>query len=147
LGGLSNEPNRSYYSDPKDPYETNYIGGGLPPIETSCGWLLIYHGVNETATGKVYHAKAALFHLENLKWNYQDCLSLFTNKKMGKEGVVNNVVFPTGHALFGDDLYIYYGAADMHAVAKVSLTELLDELKNNHKYNSTMRLEKGLKCS
>jgi hypothetical protein len=39
-------------------------------------------------------------------------------------------------------------AADMHiAVAKVSLTELLDELKNNHKYNSTMRLEKGLKCS
>jgi predicted GH43/DUF377 family glycosyl hydrolase len=26
--------------------------------------LLIYHGVNETATGKVYHAKAALFHLE-----------------------------------------------------------------------------------
>jgi hypothetical protein len=34
----------------------------------------------------------------------------------------------------------------MHiAVAKVSLTKLLDELKNNHKYNSTMRLEKGLK--
>jgi hypothetical protein len=33
----------------------------------------------------------------------------------------------------------------MHiAVAKVSLTKLLDELKNNHKYNST-RLEKGLK--
>jgi hypothetical protein len=33
----------------------------------------------------------------------------------------------------------------MHiAVAKVSLTELLDELKNNHKYNN-MRLEKGLK--
>jgi hypothetical protein len=50
---------------------------------------------------KVYHAKAALFHLENLKWNYQDCLtSLFTNKKMGKKGVVNNVVFPTGHAFW-----------------------------------------------
>jgi uncharacterized protein YqfB (UPF0267 family) len=30
----------------------------------------------------------------------------------------------------------------MHTVAKVSLTKLLDELKNNHKYNSTMRLEK-----
>jgi hypothetical protein len=84
LGGLSDESNRSYYSDPKDPYETNYIGG-LPPIETPCGWLLIYHGVNETATGKVYHAKAALFHLENLKWNYQDCLTLsFHQQKMGK---------------------------------------------------------------
>jgi hypothetical protein len=33
LGGLSDESNRSYYSDPKDPYETNYIGG-YPPIET-----------------------------------------------------------------------------------------------------------------
>jgi predicted GH43/DUF377 family glycosyl hydrolase len=88
--------------------------------------LLIYHGVNETATGKVYHAKAALFHLENLKWNYQDCLTLFSpTKKWEKRGVVN-VVFPTGHALFGDDLYIYYGAADMHiAVAKVSLTKLM----------------------
>jgi predicted GH43/DUF377 family glycosyl hydrolase len=70
--------------DPKDPYETNYIGGGLPPIETPCGWLLIYHGVNETATGKVYHAKAALFHLENLKWNYQDCLTSLFNKKWEK---------------------------------------------------------------
>jgi predicted GH43/DUF377 family glycosyl hydrolase len=108
--------------DPKDPYETNYIGGGLPPIETSCGWLLIYHGVNETATGKVYHAKAALFHLEKPEMELSR-LPLFSPTKMGKEGVVNNVVFPTGHALFGDDLYIYYGAADMHiAVAKVSLT-------------------------
>jgi predicted GH43/DUF377 family glycosyl hydrolase len=82
--------------DPKDPYETNYIGGGLPPIETPCGWLLIYHGVNETATGKVYHAKAVLFPLKNLKWNYQDCLLFSPTKKWEKEGVVNNVVFPTG---------------------------------------------------
>jgi hypothetical protein len=52
-------------------------------------------------------------------------------------------VFPTGHALFGDDLYIYYGAADMH----IAVANLLnyDELKKQHKYNSTMRLEKGLK--
>jgi predicted GH43/DUF377 family glycosyl hydrolase len=55
--------------------------------------VLIYHGVNETATGKVYHAKAALFHLENLKWNYQDCLTLsFHQQKNGKK-IVNNVVF------------------------------------------------------
>jgi predicted GH43/DUF377 family glycosyl hydrolase len=40
------------------------------------------------------------------------------------------VVFPTGAALFGGDLHIYYGAADKHtAVAKVSLQLLLSELK------------------
>jgi predicted GH43/DUF377 family glycosyl hydrolase len=102
LGGLSEESNRSYYSDPKDPYETNYIGGGLPPIETPCGWLLIYHGVNETATGKVYHAKAALFHLEKPEMELSRLpYPLFHQQKNGKKGVVNNVVFPTGHALFG----------------------------------------------
>jgi predicted GH43/DUF377 family glycosyl hydrolase len=40
------------------------------------------------------------------------------------------VVFPTGHALFGDDLYVYYGAGDKHiAVIKMSLSKLLLELR------------------
>ena len=48
---------------------------------------------------------------------------------MEKRGEVNNVVFPTGTALFGDTLFIYYGAADSHiAVASLSLSSLLEEL-------------------
>jgi predicted GH43/DUF377 family glycosyl hydrolase len=104
--------------------------------------LVVYHGVNETATGKVYHAKAA-FHLEKLKWNYQDCLTLSFHQQNGKKRVSLIMLCFLLVMPCLDDLYIYYGAADMHAVAKVSLTKLLDELKNNHKYNSTMRLEKG----
>ena len=50
--------------DPKDIFEVNYIGAGGPPIETEFGWLLIYHGVQETPTGKIYHAKAALLQLD-----------------------------------------------------------------------------------
>ncbi|HSN47514.1 MAG TPA: hypothetical protein VLR29_02020, partial [Flavobacterium sp.] len=47
------------------------------------------------------------------------------------EGEVNDVVFPTGHSLFGNDLYVYYGAADKHiAVAKLDLNELLLELNS-----------------
>ena len=46
-----------------------------------------------------------------------------------KRGEVNNVVFPTGTALFGDTLFIYYGAADTHiACASVSLSALMTEL-------------------
>ena len=46
-------------------------------------------------------------------------------------GDVNDVVFPTGTALFDDKLYIYYGAADSRiACASVSLKELLTELEN-----------------
>jgi predicted GH43/DUF377 family glycosyl hydrolase len=44
-------------------------------------------------------------------------------------GIVNNVVFPTGTALFGDTLYIYYGAADEQiACASLSLSALVKEL-------------------
>ena len=118
--------------DPKDPFEMNYIGAGVPPIETPDGWLLIYHGVHETTTGIIYHTKAALLHLEKPELEISRLpYPLFSpTKKWEKEGNVNNIVFPTGYSLFGDDLYVYYGAADKHiAVAKMSLKELLLELR------------------
>jgi predicted GH43/DUF377 family glycosyl hydrolase len=48
-------------------HEAGYIGGGCPPIETEAGWLLIYHGVHDTAAGYVYSACAALLDLNNPK--------------------------------------------------------------------------------
>ena len=49
-----------------------------------------------------------------------------------RKGEVNNVCFPCGTALFGDTLYIYYGAADEQiAYASLSLSELISELKLN----------------
>jgi predicted GH43/DUF377 family glycosyl hydrolase len=42
------------------------------------------------------------------------------------------VVFPTGTALFGDRLFIYYGAADERiGCASVKLSALLQELIQN----------------
>ncbi|RKS95778.1 putative GH43/DUF377 family glycosyl hydrolase [Flavobacterium limicola] len=118
--------------DPKDIYEVNYIGAGGPPIETEDGWLIIYHGVQETIKGKIYHAKAALLQLDNPKIEIARLpFPLFSPTKQWEiEGEVSNIVFPTGHALFGNDLYIYYGVADKHiAVAKLELSELLLELR------------------
>jgi len=118
--------------DPLYDFEVNYVGAGCPPIETEEGWVLIYHGVCETNIGKTYHAAAALLDLENPQQVIgRLSYPLFSpSQKWEKEGVVNHVVFPTGSAQFGDDLYIYYGAADTHiAVAKLKMTELLNELK------------------
>ncbi|MDO8574487.1 MAG: pesticidal protein Cry7Aa [bacterium] len=115
-------------------FETRHIGGGAPPIKTKGGWLFLLHSVEETNHGRVYRASAALLDLNNP----QKVLGrlkepLFgPNKEWDKVGGVSNVVFPTGTAIFGDDLYIYYGAADhLIAVAKTNLTELLNELKKN----------------
>ena len=118
--------------DPKGIFEVNYIGAGGPPIETADGWLLIYHGVQETTTGNIYHAKAALLQIDQPDVEIARLdLPLFSPTKTWEmEGEVNDVVFPTGHALFGNDLYIYYGAADKHtAVAKMNINELISELK------------------
>lgn len=117
--------------DPKGVFEVSYIGAGGPPIETKNGWLMIYHGVQESLKGVIYHAKAALLQLDKPENEIARLdLPLFSPTKQWEiEGTVNDVVFPTGQALFGDDLYIYYGAADKHiAVAKININELILEL-------------------
>jgi len=118
--------------DPTYPHESSYIGSGCPPIETEHGWLLIYHGVEETPRGLVYSAcAAALLDLENpAKVIARLPYALFVPEyKWELKGEVNNVVFPTGSALFGDTLYIYYGAADEQiACASLSLPLLLAKL-------------------
>lgn len=139
LADLTNEFWRDYFIhledgivlSPKYAHEVNYIGGGCPPIETEYGWLLIYHGVHDTLTGFVYSACAALLDLQNPQKEIARLpYPLFKPEEEWElKGEVNNVCFPTGTALFGDTLYIYYGAADEQiAYASVSLSALLKEL-------------------
>ena len=111
-------------------------GGGCPPIETEHGWLLIYHGVHDTVKGFVYCACAALLDLENPQKEIARLPYPMFKPEFDWElhGVVDNVVFPTGTALFEDTLYIYYGAADKHiACASLSLSALIAELLLNTK--------------
>jgi len=115
-------------------FEERHIGGGAPPIKTKYGWLMIYHGVEETNKQRTYRAGAALFDLKNpsrliARLPYP---LFFPEEDYELSGSVDNVVFPTGTALFGDELYIYYGAADEHvAVASISLRKLLLELRRH----------------
>ena len=118
----------------KMPFEASYIGGGCPPIETKEGWLMIYHGVEDTHHGYVYHAGAALLDLNDpTKEIGRLSNPLFSPElEWEKQGVVNSVVFPTGTILQDDTLYIYYGAADKRiGVAAVSIKELIDEIKKS----------------
>jgi predicted GH43/DUF377 family glycosyl hydrolase len=121
---------------PKYDHESSYVGGGCPPIETEDGWLIIYHGVRDTIKGYVYSACVALLDLENpQKEIVRLPYALFKPELLWElKGEVNNVCFPTGTSIFGDRLFIYYGAADERiATASVSMSALLTELKNNIK--------------
>ncbi len=119
---------------PKYDHEVSYIGGGCPPIETKEGWLIIYHGVHDSVKGYIYSACAALLDKENPQKEIARLpYPLFFPEKIWElKGEVNNVCFPTGAIVENDTLYIYYGAADQRiAVASLSLTELIAELKLN----------------
>lgn len=115
-------------------HESSYIGAGCPPIETPEGWLLIYHSVYDTPGGYVYSACAALLDLENPVVEIARLPYPLFSPEMDYElsGVVNRVCFPTGTALFGSRLYIYYGAADQYvACTSLDLPELMNELMLN----------------
>ena len=120
--------------DPLFWYENRNVGGGCPPIETEDGWLIVYHAVEDTPLGKIYHATAALLDLKNpLKVLGRLKEPLFSPKaSWEKKGVVDNVVFPTGAVVKDRKLYIYYGAADTLIAAKsLYLKDLLKELQSN----------------
>lgn len=111
------------------------IGPGLPPLETSDGWLVLYQHV--TLTDKkdclVYSVRAALFDLNDPgkligKLPY-DILRPEMPYEKEKD---SQIVFPTGGFIKEDVLYVYYGASDRYiclATGKLSL--LLSEIKKN----------------
>lgn len=120
--------------DPLFWFENRNVGGGCPPIKTKDGWLIIYHAVEDTPLGKIYHAAAALLDLKNpLKVLGRLTEPLFSPEtSWEKKGITNNVVFPTGAVIRNKKLFIYYGAADQLIAAKsVNLQELLGELKKS----------------
>jgi predicted GH43/DUF377 family glycosyl hydrolase len=120
--------------DPYYWYESRNVGGGCPPIKTKAGWVVIYHAVEDTPIGKVYHAGCALLDLNNpLKLIAKLKEPLFSPKAVWeRHGPVDNVVFPTGTVVSGGRLYIYYGAGDKYIGAKsVELKSLLAELKRS----------------
>jgi predicted GH43/DUF377 family glycosyl hydrolase len=117
-------------------WDANKIGLCSPPIETAEGWLMIYHGVRQTASGSIYRLGIALFDLEKP----EVCLRRGNSWIFGPEapyernGDVNDVVFPCGQTIGadGDTINLYYGAADSCiALATGSIRDLLSWLDSN----------------
>ncbi|MGC1781483.1 MAG: glycosidase [Acidobacteriaceae bacterium] len=111
-------------------WDANKIGLCSPPIETVKGWLVIYHGVRQTAAGGIYRLGLALFDLENPDVCLQrgDSWMFGPEAPYEREGDVNNVVFPCGQTIGadGDTIHLYYGAADSCiALATGSIRTLL----------------------
>lgn len=114
-------------------WDAHKVGLCAPPLETSQGWLLLYHGVHTTAAGSIYRLGLALLDLaqpERVLARSSEWL-FGPDAPYERIGDVDQVVFSCGWRLLddGDTLRMYYGAADTSiCVATASLSALLDWL-------------------
>lgn len=102
---------------------------GAPPIMTEDGWLLIYSHINH------YGKPNVLFGIETVLLDKKDptiIVGRTTYPLIMPEdlyelyGMIPNIVFPSGALVEGDELRIYYGAADTTCcVATTSVKKLL----------------------
>lgn len=111
-------------------WQATKVGGGPVPLETSAGWLLLYHGVLTSCNGFVYSAGVALLDRDE-PWKVVARAApyvLAPDAAYERVGDVPNVVFPC--AMLCDAptgrLAIYYGAADtVTALAFARVDELV----------------------
>lgn len=92
------------------------VGAGPVPIETSEGWLLLFHGVLHSCNGYVYAFGSALLDLEQpWKMKARSGPYLISPREIYElTGDVPNVTFPcaTLHDSATGRLAVYYGCAD-----------------------------------
>ncbi|NLM74928.1 MAG: glycosidase, partial [Clostridiaceae bacterium] len=115
-------------------WDANKVGINTPPLETEEGWLVLYHGVRQTAAGALYRLGLALLDLENPRkvLRRSDEWIFGPQEIYEREGDVHDVVFPCGWILDEKtgEIKMYYGAADTCiAMATTNLTDLLEYIK------------------
>lgn len=141
---LSQSPDMVYWgkhrrvmsSDNSRWWQSVKIGAGAVPIETSEGWLMLYHGVSSTCNGFVYSMGAAILDIDDPSKVLYRCKNyiLTPEKEYETKGFVPNVVFPCS-AVYDEEtgrIAIYYGASDTYlSLAYTTIDELVDYVKNN----------------
>ncbi|EDM37206.1 hypothetical protein PBAL39_05388 [Pedobacter sp. BAL39] len=113
-------------------WDSARVGAGAAPIKTDQGWLEIYHGAD---AGHRYCLGAFLLDLDDptkVLARTDDPIMVPT-AEYETSGFFGHVVFTNGHVVNGDELTIYYGAADEFVCgAKFSIAELLSSLTYSH---------------
>lgn len=117
-------------------WDADKIGLSPPPIETSRGWLVIYHGVRHNAAGAIYRLGLALFDLNapEVCLKRGDEWFFSPEEPYERSGDVDKVVFPCGYTIApdGDTIQLYYGAADTSiALATGSVSVILEWLEQH----------------
>jgi len=110
-------------------WDSERVGAGAAPIRTDRGWLEIYHGADHQGR---YCLGALLLDLRDpSRVVARSEEPLFEPvAEYEKKGFVGSVVFTNGQVVDGDELTIYYGAADtVVCAARASVRAILETLR------------------
>jgi beta-1,4-mannooligosaccharide/beta-1,4-mannosyl-N-acetylglucosamine phosphorylase len=139
---LSHSPDMEYWGKhrwvmgTKGGWQATKIGAGPIPIETTEGWLMIYHGVLTSCNGFVYSYGAALLDIDK-PWKVIARAEPYIMSPQALYecvGDVPNVTFPCATLADSDTnrIAIYYGCADtVTGLAFCKLDELVEFIKKN----------------
>jgi predicted GH43/DUF377 family glycosyl hydrolase len=111
-------------------WDSARIGCGPSPIKTPHGWLNLYHG----SDNQNYYMGAALHDLEDPRKIIARSSRPYLSPEMDYEkvGFYDNVVFSNGIVRRGDEILMYYGAADAcTAGCRLSVDDLLKDLQED----------------
>ncbi len=121
---------RRWFGAREGSWDSEKVGIAAPPVKTSKGWILLYHGVSKEDS--VYRVGALLLSLKDPTEiiGRTDYPILVPKMKYEKKGQVSNVVFPCGNVLIKNKLFVYYGGADsVVEVATVDINKVLKILQ------------------
>ncbi|MGX7196451.1 BtaManbiosPhlase [Enterococcus olivae] len=110
-------------------WDSGRVGGGLVPIKTQEGWLVIYHGATPENR---YCMGAALLDLDDPSKLIarSEHPIMEPEEEYEKNGFFGDVVFGCGGLVDGDRLTMYYGVADTSmAGCTMSISEILKQVK------------------
>lgn len=114
----------------------DHVEIGACPIKTDIGWLLIFSYINNYRNQKkrIFTVEAALLEPKTPKEiiGRSKFPLLVPEENYELEGLVPDIVFPSGGLVENDELSIYYGAADNYCcLATCSISDLLIELTSD----------------
>lgn len=110
-------------------WDSTRVGAGAAPIKTEHGWLEIYHGADAEHR---YCLGAVLLDLNNPSVVISRTIQpiMIPTEDYELTGFFGQVVFTNGHIVKGNELTIYYGAADEYICgATFSISGIMELLE------------------
>lgn len=119
----------------------DHLEVGAPPLKTKEGWLVIYSYIkNYFSSEKIFGIEAVLLDLNDPSIVIGKSKKPLLIPEMNYElkGDVSSVIFPSGAYIDGENLFVYYGAADTTGcVAAINVNHLLRDLTKKERRSFT----------